>query len=374
MIIGIDGNEANIENRVGVNQYAAELLCALERLPEAQKHMWIVYLTGPPLSHLPKERDGWKYKVLPGGGFWVLRKLTPHLWLDKPRPDVFFAPSHYAPPFLPMPLVVSIMDLGYLEFPEQFRKYDFYQLKYWGAWSVRIAKRVIAISEATKRDITKHYPWAKGKVDVTYLGYDKNKFKAQKSKVKIEEVRRKYGISGDYILYLGTLKPSKNIEGLVDAFALVTHHLSPVTLVIVGKKGWLYDSIFEKVRELGLERKVLFTDFVGEKDKLALISGSKVLVSPSFWEGFGLHALEAMACGVPVVVSNIGSFPEVVGDVGILVDPADSGDIAKGIEKVVSASRSQYDEMVKKSVVQAKKFSWEKTARQTIETLEAASV
>jgi len=115
MIIGIDGNEANIENRVGVNQYAAELLAALERLPESKKHSFIIYLRQSPLPHLPRERDGWNYKVLPARGVWVLSKLLPHLWLTNPKPDVLFTPSHYAPLLLPIPAVVSIMDLGYLE-------------------------------------------------------------------------------------------------------------------------------------------------------------------------------------------------------------------------------------------------------------------
>ena len=157
MQIGIDGNEANIKNRVGVNQYAAELLVALEKIPEAGRHDWIIFLSSPPLPHLPKQREGWKYEVLPGGRFWVLRKLMPRLWSSKNRPNVFLTPSHYAPPFIPMPLVLSIMDLGYLRFPEQFRKYDLYQLKYWGGWSIKIAKKILAISESTKRDLLRHF-------------------------------------------------------------------------------------------------------------------------------------------------------------------------------------------------------------------------
>lgn len=369
MIIGIDGNEANVKNRVGVNEYACGLIVALEKLPEAKKHEFVIYLKGQPLPNMPKAREGWRYEVLPGGSFWIIRQLMFHLWFSKKRPDVFFSPSHYAPFFLPIPMVVSIMDLGYLRFPEQFKKYDFYQLKYWGLWSMRIAKKIIAISESTKHEILEHYQWSRGKVEVTYPGYDEDKFKNQNSKFKIEQIKKKYGITGDYILFLSTLKPSKNVEGLLEAFRslLAKKEALELKLVIAGKKGWLFNTIFEKVKELGLDNFVIFTDFVPEEDKPALLAGAKVFVSPSFWEGFGLHVLEAMALGVPVVASNVGSLPEVIGDAGVLVDPKNPQDIAFGIKKAIK----DYNKFSKAGLLQAKKFSWEKTARQTLTILES---
>lgn len=369
MRIGIDGNEANLENRVGVNQYAAELLRALEKLPQTKRYEWIIYLREKPLPHLPKERKGWSYRVLTGSGVWVLRKLMPHLWLTKNRPDVFFTPSHYAPPFLPIPMVMSVMDLGYLRFPEQFRKYDLYQLKYWGQWSMRRARNILAISESTKKEILEHYPWVGDKIAVTYPGYDKDRYDSGKIKEsKIERIKKKYGIKRDYILFLSTLKPSKNLEGLLDAFAGIGK--TDMNLVVAGKKGWLYQSIFEKVKNLGLEKRVIFTDFVPEEDKPSLVAGARLLASPSFWEGFGMHVLEVMALGVPVVVSNVGSLSEIVGNAGIVVNPHDSTDIARGLEKVVSMSPAQYNKLKKELVAQAQKFDWAETARHTLKVLE----
>lgn len=366
MIIGIDGNEANIENRVGVNQYAAELLSALEKLPEEKKHKFIIYLSSDPLPHLPKEREGWKYKVLYGRGLWVLRLLMPYLWLARDKPDVFFTPSHYAPPFLPMPIVISIMDLGYLSSIEQFKKSDFYQLKYWGVWSIRGAQKIIAISDSTKKDIERYYPWTQGKVEVTHLAYDKERFHWPVPSFQVETVKKKYGIKGDYILFLSTLKPSKNVEGIVEAYKMVCDRIG-MKLVIAGKKGWLYESIFKKVQELGLADQVVFTDFVSEEDKGPLVAGAKAFLAPSFWEGFGIHVLEAMAVGVPVVVSGTGSLPEVVGEAGAIVDPYNHKSIAKGIEEAIS----RHDYYSKKGLIQAKKFSWEKTASKTLKILES---
>jgi glycosyltransferase involved in cell wall biosynthesis len=372
MIIGIDGNEANIEKRVGVNQYAYEILCGIAKLQDEWKnrHRFIVYLKKKPLPDLPKETKFFKYKVISGGGLWILTKLVPNLIFDKEKPDLFFSPSHYIPPFVPMPRICSIMDLGYLEFSEQFKKYDYWQLKIWSAYSIFASKYVIAISNSTKSDIVRHYPNASSKIRVTHLAYDKSKFSLNISSEDVRRIKKRYSIVSDYVLYLGTLKPSKNIEGLIEAFSQTTNRKSPITLVIAGKKGWLFEPIFEKVKKLGLENKVIFTDFIVEEDKPALIAGAKVFCLPSFWEGFGLDVLNAMACGVPVVVSEIGSLPEVVGEAGIYVDPEETKSIAGGLKKVLSMDNLEYNKLVKKGLAQVQKFSWEKTARETLKILE----
>jgi glycosyltransferase involved in cell wall biosynthesis len=372
MIIGINGNEANIANRVGVNTYTYELLKNLWKLQDEWKncHKLIVYLKERPLPDMPEETANFRYKVILGGGMWILTKLTPCLIFNRDRLDVFFSPSHYLPPFAAMPRVCSIMDLGYLEFSEQFTKKVFWQLKWWSAISIFISKAIIAISNSTKDDIVRHYPFAKEKTYVTHLAYDTNQFNQNIPEKDVRRVKERYSIVDDYILYIGTLKPSKNIEGLIGAFTKIEHKYSNIKLVIAGKKGWLYQPIYEKVEKMGLNEKVIFTDFISEEDKPGLIKGAKVFVLPSFWEGFGLDVLNAMASGVPVVTSNVGSLPEVVGDAGILVDPNSVDSIAKGIGSVLSMSKLEYNSMIGKGLVQAKKFSWEKTARQTLEIIE----
>ena len=372
MVIGIDGNEANIEKRVGVNVYAFELLRSIRELQKkgAVNHKLIVFLKRPPLDDMPKEMQNFKYKVIPGQGAWILAKLMPHLWRNLEKLDLFFSPSHYIPPIAYQPRACSIMDLGYLKFMGQFRKYDFWQLKYWSAISIFLSKVVFAISENTKKDIVLRYPFAAKKVVVTPLAYDKELFNVHVPKEDIKRVKERYTIVDDYILFLSTLKPSKNVEGLIKAFNSITDSFPNTKLVIAGKKGWLYDSIFEEVNKFGLGDKIIFTDFISEEDKPALIAGAKVFCLPSFWEGFGLDVLNAMACGVPVVVSNSGSLPEVAGDAGIYVDPNSSESISEGIGKVLSMNNVEYNKLVEKGLEQVKKFSWEKTALKTIEALE----
>src|SRR3989339_1436739 len=316
MNIGIDGNEANIKDRVGVNKYAYEMLWGLYKLniKKENPNNLIVYLKDEPLPDLPKETNNFKYKVLAGGGLWILSKLTPYLFKNPEKIEVLFSPSHYTLPILPIPRICSIMDLGYLKNSTHFEKNVFWQLKYWSAISIFVSKRILTISDSSKQDIVRHYPSTAKKIIVTHLGYDKDRFNLNVDKDLVRRVKNKYSIVTNYILFVSTLKPSKNVEGLISAFSLITNRYPQTTLVIAGKKGWM----FEQYKK---NKNNIFTDFIDEEDKTALISGAKVFVLPSFWEGFGLDVLSAFACGVPVVVSNVGSLPEVAGKAGIYVDP-----------------------------------------------------
>lgn len=363
MRISLIGYEANIKNRVGSNQYAFELIKALYQLD--YKNQYCVYLPSLPLPDLPKERKNWHYRVVGPPRLWNIFGLPRALFQQRPKPDLVFNPGHYCPLFSPAPLVVSIMDLGYLRYPHQFTKPILAKLKFWTLLSIKRAVHILAISKSTKNDIIAYYP-SRGRslISVTYPGYDKEKFKKQEARGKIEEVKRKYKIKQNYILFLGTLKPNKNIEGLLQAFARLGE--KNLQLVVAGRKGWMFKTIFEKVRKLGLGKQVIFTGFVEEGDVPVLMSGAEVFVMPSFWEGFGIPAIEAMACGTPVVVSNAGSLPEIVEEAGIVINPYDAKDIARGIK----AAMENRERLIKKGFKQSRQFSWEKCAQETLKILE----
>jgi glycosyltransferase involved in cell wall biosynthesis len=374
MIIGIDGNEANLEKRVGTNQYAFELLWSFYRIVNrlGGDKRFLIYLKSMPNGDLPPENDKWNYKVIKGGGKWILTRLMPSLWTSE-KPDVFFSPNHYLPPLARVPKVCTIHDLGYLYYSEQFKKYDFWQLKYWTAISIFVSKCIITVSKSTEKDIVRHYPNVANKVQVIYHGYDKKRFKKNINVSVVRRVRKKYKIPKNYILYLGTFKPSKNVEGLVEAFKLLTVENKDLALVIAGKKGWLYGTIYEKVKSLELEDRVVFTGYVDEDDKPALMKGAVVFTSPSFWEGFGIPVLESMACGTPVVVSRIASLPEVAGDAGIYVDPSNFKSIYHGMKKVLDFSDKEYSLQSEKVLERSKKFSWKKSAEKTAKILMEAA-
>lgn len=361
MKIALIGYEANVSHRVGSNQYAFELLKALYKID--QKNHYTIFLPSSPLSDLPKSRDNWQYKIVGPKKLWNIFGLSCGLFNQKPKPDVVFNPGHYCPLFLPAPLVVSIMDLGYLKFPQHFSKATYLKLKLWTAFSIKRAKNLLTISQATKNDIIRHYQIDPESITVAYPGYDQEKFKKQIEPEKIREVKKKYGIIGDYLLFLSTLKPSKNIEGLLEAFAQLKDE--SLSLVITGRKGWMFATIFAKVKDLGLARKVIFTDFVPDQEVPALLAGAQVFVLPSFWEGFGIPVVEAMAVGTPVVVSNVGSLPEVVGQSGVIVDPQQPKDIARGIKEALKKK----EELAAGGFKQIVQYDWGKCAQKVLEVL-----
>ena len=373
MRIGIDGNEANTENRVGVHSYAHEILNGLyrENNKSKQKNSFIIYLKNKPREGLPKENKHWHYKVLASGKVWILTRLMPHLFFKK-TVDVLFVPSHYVPLLTRVPKVCTIHDLGYLKSSGQFKKYDFWQLKCWSAISISVSKRIIAISKSTRDDIVRHCPSASEKTSVVLHGYDKTRFNIKVSSTNVRRVQSKYKTSDNYILFLSMLKPSKNIKGLLRAYSMLDGKVRGNTkMVIAGKKGWLYESIFKLTKDLVLEEKVVFTGFVDEKDKAALYYGAKLFALPAHWEGFGMTVLESMASGTPVVVSKVGGLPEVAGNAGVYVGKDDSS-IANGLAKILSMSENEYDKLVKRGLEQAKKFSWEKAARETLDVIKSA--
>lgn len=184
----------------------------------------------------------------------------------------------------------------------------------------------------------------------------------------MEKIRKKYGISGDYILFVGTLQPRKNLVRLIEAFSRLNP--KPYTLIIVGKPGWMYEEIYQAPKKFGVEEKVKFLDYVSDEDLPSLYQNARCFVLPSLYEGFGLPVLEAMSYGCPVVTSNTSSLPEAGGEAAIYVDPESVESIKEGILKVLNFTPRARQDLIKKGYDQVKKFSWEKCARETLKVLE----
>lgn len=370
MLIGIDGNEANVKKRVGIGEYSFQLLKNLKELPTINTKFRI-YLKSNPLSDMPKENANWEYRILKPGKLWTQWRLPLDLFLHGPKPDVFFSPSHYAPRFSPAPSIISVMDLSYLYFPELFNERDLYQLKNWTAYSVKKAKKILTISNSSKNDIIREYKIASGKVNVTMPGIRETRT-LEPEIYAMNQLKMKYGLTDNFILFVGTLQPRKNIVRLIEAFAQVRKELKTpkdLELVIVGKKGWLYEEILETPGKLGIEKRVKFLEDVDDSELTPLYSHALCFVLPSLYEGFGLPVLEAMQQGCPVITSNVSSLPEAGGDACLYVDPEDSNDIAEKIKMLVTSEKLR-NELIKKGKRQTGKFSWEKTAKETLAVLE----
>jgi len=364
MKIGIDGYEANVSQRVGIGQYAYEILRHIYRILEEKKGInVVVFLPSQPLPDMPAETDFWKYRVAGPGKLWTFVGLPLALRREQPRVDVVYSPTHYIPRFISAPRVMAIMDLSYLKFPDLFKTKDLYQLRQWTAYSVAHAKKIFTISQASKNDIIKEYHVPENKIIVTYPGFTMTpmeKFQPQ--------------IPKNFILSVGTLQPRKNYVKLIEAFALFLkankQKFSDLQLLIIGKKGWLYEPILEAPKKYDVEDRVKFMDFVPESELASFYKQALCFALPSLYEGFGLPVLEAMAYKCPVVVSNVSSLPEIAGKAGIYVDPENPESIAKGLLTAVrQRNLVQGVTRVNAGLAQMKKFTWEKAARQTLDVI-----
>lgn len=372
MKIGIDGNEANTPERVGIGEYAFQLLKNIAVMDK--KNDYDILLKNDPQTSLPKEKENWHYKVFGPRFFWTQFALPARLLLKSGRYDVFFSPTHYAPRYVNCPLVISVMDLSYIYFPEMFKKKDLYQLRLWTDYSVRKADRIMTISQYSKSAIVDYYKVPSEKVIVTYPGYDKDKYRIMNKELRIKDlqkIKNKYRINGDYILFVGTLQPRKNLIRLIEAFTILKKDktYNNLQLVIIGKKGWLYEEIFEKVKQLNLKKEIIFLDYIVEDDLPVLYQEASCFVLPSLYEGFGIPAVEAMACGCPIAVSNVSSLPEIVGEAGVTFDPLDVDDMVKSIKKLLTDQRLR-EEKVKKGLERVKLFDWSSCAKKTLSVLQ----
>ena len=218
---------------------------------------------------------------------------------------------------------------------------------------------IITISESAKSDIIKHFNVDEKKIQIVTPGIDLQKYSYNYTDIELENVRKKYDLPQNYILYLGTIEPRKNIERIVKAFKKYKKEVKDdLKLVIVGNKGWKYNNIMKLIESMGTD--IIITGYIDEEDKIPIYKLAQFFTFPSLYEGFGMPVLEAMAAGVPVVTSNVSSLPEVAGDAAILVDPLSEDEIFEAYKKILSDKQLQR-EMIEKGLEQAKKFQWKKS-------------
>lgn len=381
MRIWIDGVEANVLQRVGSGQVAYELLKNIHNLDQENKQSLIsgkpennytILLSSKPLPDLPKQRLNWKYKILKPGRLWTRIAIPIYYHLAKIKPDVILSPTHYIPRFIKAKRVPVIFDLAFIHFPEMFKKDDLYKLTNWTKTSILESAHIITISQSSKKDIIETYKVPEKKVTVSYPGYNDEVFRLIKDQDKIEQIREKYKVVGDYIIYIGTVQPRKNLLRLIRSMKKI----EDLKLVVVGKirgkgkQGWMNEEILEEPKKLEIQEKIIFTDYVPPAELPYLITGSKAFVLPSLWEGFGIPVVEAMACGVPVITSNVSSLPEVVSDAGLLVNPKSETQIEQAI-RLLTTDKKLHARLSRKALEQSKKFSWQKMAREVIKVLES---
>jgi glycosyltransferase involved in cell wall biosynthesis len=258
--------------------------------------------------------------------------------------------------------VVTVYDLAFLEHPETAVPSLAAYLNKVVPEAVKRADVVAAISQATKQALITHYQAPAEKIKVIPCGVGPQ-FQRITDQAVLEETRRKFALHQPFILSVGTLEPRKNHLGLIKAFheLLQSTRQDQIILAIAGGKGWMYEETQQMVRDLKLEDRVRFLGRVSEPELLALYSLTEIFAFPSFFEGFGIPPLEAMACGAPVLTSNTSSLPEAVGDAALLIDPRDTHAIAEALARMLESEQLR-EELRQKGYRQAQRYTWSQAA------------
>lgn len=365
MTIYIDISAA-VHRRAGLGRYAESLTRAL--IPHLPGALTLFYNREqgieplPDLEHVPSRTIALGYKpwrMLVWAG--QLARLPFNRLV--PGATLFHATEHLLMPFNNIPTVLTVHDLIFRHLPEHHKPLNRWYLNLTLPHYCRRADHVIAVSEATRRDLINAYHIPPEKITVIHEAADPS-FQPP-SPEAIETARARYHLPERYFLHIGTIEPRKNLARLLHAWAPLYQSGAAPPLVFVGKRGWLTADFDAALEASPTRDAVLFTGYVSNADLPAVCAAATALVFPTLYEGFGLPPLEAMACGTPVACSNTSSLPEVVGDAALTFDPLDDNAMADALRRIASDAGLRAD-LRERGLRQAAKFSWDRAARETI--------
>jgi len=280
------------------------------------------------------------------------------------KPELFHSPGPIAPLIKTCRTVLTIHDLSFLKLHGIFDKFQNCYYKNFVPYIAKKADRIITVSNNAAMDISELLHIPEEKIRVIYNGVDE-RFSPERSPEREHNLKKRSGLS-EYILFLGVLEPRKNVTRLIRAYSRLSPELSHYKLVIAGGHGWLYDEIYSLVKERSLQNRVIFTGRISDEDLPDLYRGASLFVYPSLMEGFGIPPLEAMACGIPVIASNTSSFPEVLSDAAVLINPLNEEEITSAMTDILT-DKNLCNTLIDKGLKRASLFSWKESARRTLE-------
>jgi glycosyltransferase involved in cell wall biosynthesis len=283
--------------------------------------------------------------------------------------QLYHAPGYILPYFWNSPSIVTIHDLIALDYPEFCQRESVLYFNLFLPRSIKTATKIIAVSNKVKNDIINHFGISPDKIEVIYHGVDESYKKVQSEDI-LNRIRNKYQLPKQFLLFVGNIEPKKNLERLIEAFYQLKQQTDiKHKLVLVGKNGWRYKSLYDKISRFKLDDEILFTGYAPQQDLPSIYSLADLFVFPSLYEGFGIPPLEAMACETPVLISNQGALPEITGDNCLQVNPFDINDIAKGINTLLTNENAK-KKMIENCKKWVKDFTWERAASQTMQVYE----
>jgi len=372
MLIGIDATRANITNKTGVEWYSWHVIQNLKELTKDSEHSWVLYSNEALKNGLEKLPKNW-YEVRarwPIKKGWTQIRLSYELWR---RPtDVFFIPAHVLPRVCPKKSVVTIHDVGFRRLPQLYRPRD----RNFHEWSTKdIAKRaarIITVSEFSGREISEFYGIDPSKIAITPNGIDHDRYRPISDQAEIQERLTRYRITQPFFVAVGRLEVKKNIANLVKAFSLFKARRGlgdPTKLVLIGNPGFGYEEIKRTISESNVKQDILQLGYVPEADKPAILNAAQALIHPSWYEGFGIPPVEAMACGCPVLASDSSSLPEVLGkEAALYFAPGELEGMAHAMTRIQDES-GLAQKLRLAGTTRASKFTWKNTAALTLPVL-----
>lgn len=368
MLIGIDASRAVSQEPTGTENYSLHLIRTLVRLA-GRKHRFRLYLRDVPPEGILPDGDSVELRIVQPRRLWTHMGLA--LEVARHPPDVLYVPAHVLPLVCRVPSVATVHDLGYRYYPRAHTTWSRWYLEWSTHRNVRTAARVIVDSKATRRDLERFLGVPRNKVVVAYPAGSRGVARVEDAAL-VRAAQRRYGLDGPYLMAIGTLHPRKNLELLVDAFGdLCADPSAPpdLRLVLAGKRGWLWQPLLARIRKRDLEARVTCTGYLDAAELSAMLTGATAMVMPSLYEGFGLPVLEAMACDVPVICSNVSSLPEVAGDAALYIDPHDREGLREAMARLLTDG-TLCEELVRKGRQRLPLFSWERCAATVLPVLE----
>lgn len=357
---------AAVHTRAGLGRYSEKLVTALL---EAQPRRFAIFYNRGHDGRIPDTLRGINGKqVNLGYKPWRMAIYLANLSripFNRLVPDaqLFHSTEHLLMPLKDVPTVLTVHDLIYKLYPAYHKKLNFWYLNLAMPLFCRRAKAIIAVSEATKRDIVEYYGVDPAKIHVVYEAAAAH-FQPP-TPAEIDRVRRQYDLPDRYLIHLGTIEPRKNLDRLVDALQIVRQEDENLSLILAGTKGWLYHDFFARIEAEGLENIVRPLGWVEDEDLPGAIAAASLAVQPSLYEGFGLPILEHMACGQVVAASNSSSHPEVGGQAAAYFEATDTRKMAAVIRRLL-CRKDEYARRRQLGLEQAKRFSWNRAAQETI--------
>lgn len=358
---------AGLAQSAGIGRYARQLTLALHERERSSDLALSLFHNRQPVDQLPFPLMTLPCSSAPlGNKAWRLFVIgglpMPSSWRSAIDGRDLFHGTDVIAPRLDIPTVITVHDLTTYRYPQHHSLFNRLYLRWALPMMVRRSHTIIADSYATQRDLVTMLHVPSNRIKMVHLGVDTLSFSLRDPAVVHTDLER-LGIHAPFLLAVGTLEPRKNLLTLLQAYA--TLPLSTPPLLLVGKHGWGNASPEEAIALLGLQGRVLVTGFVADAVLPSLYNAADIFVYPSLYEGFGLPILEAMACGAPVITSNVSSLPEVAGDAAVQVNPRSASELAEAIQTVLE-SPSKRSAMRQAGLTRAQFFSWEKCAQETI--------